>query len=175
MERTAALVCILMHLQAYGFGGVGIIINALTDNSNRANAEIRTAARKADLKMASSGSVLFNFDRKGKLEVQGTVDEELVIETAIEKDIDDAAVVPGIEDNTSWVLTSIEKLSTLTEALAEKGITGTSTLAFVPKMTVECSDEDYDKNMEAVAMLEELDDVDSVDLNMSMHSEDQEA
>jgi transcriptional/translational regulatory protein YebC/TACO1 len=45
--------------EAYGHGGVGIIITALTDNVNRANADIKTMCNKKDLKMASSGSVAF--------------------------------------------------------------------------------------------------------------------
>jgi transcriptional/translational regulatory protein YebC/TACO1 len=48
--------------EAYGHGGVGIIITALTDNVNRANADIKTICNKKDLKMASSGSVAFQVD-----------------------------------------------------------------------------------------------------------------
>jgi transcriptional/translational regulatory protein YebC/TACO1 len=52
------------YYEVYGHGGVGLIVATLTDNSNRANLAIRTLAKKSDVKMASSGSVIFNFDHK---------------------------------------------------------------------------------------------------------------
>lgn len=48
---------------------VGIIIDVLTDNNNRASAEIRTVVNKHNMKIASPGSVGFNFDRKGVIRV----------------------------------------------------------------------------------------------------------
>ena len=53
----------------YGHGGVGFIINVLTDNDNRASGEIALAAKKNGLKTATSGSVSFNFDKKARLDV----------------------------------------------------------------------------------------------------------
>lgn len=64
--------------QAYGHGGVGMVITALTDNVNRAIAEVKTVWRKQGLKQAAQGSVLFQFEKKGRVEVQGEVDEEQV-------------------------------------------------------------------------------------------------
>jgi transcriptional/translational regulatory protein YebC/TACO1 len=52
------------YYEVYGHGGVGIIVSTLTDNSNRANMAIKSFAKKSDVKMASSGSVMFNFDHK---------------------------------------------------------------------------------------------------------------
>ena len=52
------------YYEVYGHGGVGIVVATLTDNSNRANMAIKSFARKSEVKMASSGSVLFNFDHK---------------------------------------------------------------------------------------------------------------
>ena len=51
-----------------------MVINVLTDNDNRANADVRTAVGKNNGKMAEQGSVLFMYDRKGKLEVPSAVD-----------------------------------------------------------------------------------------------------
>jgi transcriptional/translational regulatory protein YebC/TACO1 len=75
--------------QAYGYGGAGLIINCLTDNTNRAKTEINNVIKKTDVKLASSGSVAFNFDRKGLLEVMGKVEEDQVIEAALEADVED--------------------------------------------------------------------------------------
>lgn len=79
-------------LQAYGYGGAGIIINCLTDNTNRAKTEMSTALRKTEIKFATSGSVAFNFDKKGMLELVGVIDEDRIIEAALEADVDDVDV-----------------------------------------------------------------------------------
>lgn len=50
--------------EVFGHGGVGLVVAALTDNPNRVNLAIKTYAKKHDIKMASSGSVLFQFDHK---------------------------------------------------------------------------------------------------------------
>ncbi|CAN0013353.1 unnamed protein product, partial [Phaeothamnion confervicola] len=100
--------------EAYGHGGVGLIITALTDNVNRANAEINAVLSKKDLKRASSGSVAFQFARRGRVEVKGgEVDEEAVIEAAITAGVDDVEVVEGDEPGTTWILTAPTELSLL--------------------------------------------------------------
>lgn len=50
-------------VQVYGLGGVGIVVEALSDNNARAAATVRDVVKKAGAKMADSGSVLFNFKR----------------------------------------------------------------------------------------------------------------
>jgi transcriptional/translational regulatory protein YebC/TACO1 len=45
-------------MQAYGYGGVGLIINCLTDNTNRAKTEINNVIKRTDVKIASSGCVM---------------------------------------------------------------------------------------------------------------------
>lgn len=55
-----------------------MVITALTDNVNRAIADVKTVWKKQGLKQAAQGSVLFQFEKKGRVEVQGEVDEEQV-------------------------------------------------------------------------------------------------
>src|SRR5205807_1903318 len=55
--------------ELYGYGGVGIIALILTDNKNRAASDMRIATNKKGGTIASPGSVAFNFDRKGIIEV----------------------------------------------------------------------------------------------------------
>lgn len=64
--------------KAYGHGGTGMVVTALTDNVNRAIAEVKACWKKSGLKQAASGSVLFQFAKRGRIEVQGEVDEEQV-------------------------------------------------------------------------------------------------
>ena len=82
--------------EAYGNEGVAFIINCLSDNNNtRAAADVNAAVNKlgqklGGFKMAASGSVLFNFERKGRLAVTNkALTEDEMIEVAIEGGVDD--------------------------------------------------------------------------------------
>ena len=66
-----------------------MVINVLTDNNNRATADVKSTVNKRNGKIAESGSVLYLYDRKGVIEVPSVLDEEELLEAAIENDIDD--------------------------------------------------------------------------------------
>ena len=69
--------------EAYAHGGVGFVIDVLTDNNNRAAGDIRTVINKQKLKQAESGSVAFNFDRLGAVTVITDKDEDEMTEAAV--------------------------------------------------------------------------------------------
>uniref|UniRef100_A0A7S1FM57 Uncharacterized protein n=1 Tax=Corethron hystrix TaxID=216773 RepID=A0A7S1FM57_9STRA len=79
--------------ECYAQGGASMIVNVLTDNPNRAAAEIKNCFKKNDAKVAESGSVLFMYDRKGVLEVESELDEDGLLDAAIEAGCDDYEVV----------------------------------------------------------------------------------
>jgi len=157
--------------EAYGAGGASMVINVLTDNDNRANADVRTAVGKNDGKMAEQGSVLFMYDRKGKLQFPGAVDEEALMEAAIEADIDDYELISeeGEDGEISLILVEPSDTNNMFEVIKglgfEKGLT--MELGYVTKAPVEVSDEDFEFNMKIIDALEDYDDVDSVEHNMS--------
>jgi hypothetical protein len=96
-RRRHAAIAYRVHIvpgpEAYGHGGVGIIMEVLTDNVNRAVAETRSIVNKGGGKMAESGSVLFNFERKGVIVLDCAMDqEEAVFEVAADAGGDD--IVP---------------------------------------------------------------------------------
>ncbi|CAM9571423.1 unnamed protein product [Ectocarpus sp. 13 AM-2016] len=153
--------------EAYGHGGTGMVVTALTDNVNRAIADVKAVWKKQGLKQAAQGSVLFQFEKRGRVEVQGEVDEEQVIEAAIEAGVDDVEVVEGDHEGTSWILTTPKDLMTLTGALSEAGITGETGLALIPSALADVDDEAMELNLAAVEALLELEDVDTVDHNMA--------
>lgn len=66
-----------------------MVINVLSDNPNRSNADVKSTVNKRNAKIAESGSVLFMYDRKGKVEVPAALDEEELLDVAIEAGIDD--------------------------------------------------------------------------------------
>lgn len=70
--------------EGYGHGGVGLIVNVLSDNKNRAVEMVTTALKKEGCKVAASGSVAFNFARKGRIAINDALDEEALLELAIE-------------------------------------------------------------------------------------------
>eukprot|EP00640_Fibrocapsa_japonica_P003659 CAMPEP_0113936372 /NCGR_PEP_ID=MMETSP1339-20121228/3306_1 /TAXON_ID=94617 /ORGANISM="Fibrocapsa japonica" /LENGTH=298 /DNA_ID=CAMNT_0000938831 /DNA_START=20 /DNA_END=916 /DNA_ORIENTATION=- /assembly_acc=CAM_ASM_000762 len=155
--------------EAYGYGGCGIIISCLTDNNNRATQAIKTALKKTEVKMAAQGSVMYNFDRKGVLEVDQDLDEDAVLEVALEAGVDDYEIQAGEDEGTTRVLTEISGMSSLSQELEKQlGVVSKPSLEFVPKVYAECGEEDYDLNLNAVELVEVLDDVDSVYHNAKM-------
>lgn len=76
--------------EGFGPGGIGLIVDALTDNKNRTASEVRTAFTKHGGSMGSSGSVAFQFDRVGQIEFDVAVgDADAVFEAAVEAGADD--------------------------------------------------------------------------------------
>ena len=73
----------------YGHGGVGLLINVLTDNDNRAAADVNLVAKKNLLKPAAANSVKFKFAKKARLDLQTVIDEETLMEICLENGIDD--------------------------------------------------------------------------------------
>jgi YebC/PmpR family DNA-binding regulatory protein len=156
--------------EAYGIGGASLVITVLTDNNNRAAADIRNAVKSRDGKIAESGSVLFMYDRKGKIVVGAAdLDEEAVMDAAIEAGCDDYEMVPGDEEGSTIIYTDPKEVSMMLDAVKgmgyEEGVK--MSLTWISKAPVECEVDDFDKNMDIVDALEELDDVDSVEHNMS--------
>ena len=79
-----------MTYELYGHGGVGIIVDCMTDNKNRLSSEMRIATNKRGGNIANPGAVAFNFDRKGVIQIskKHAVEDELFL----------AATEAGAED-----------------------------------------------------------------------------
>eukprot|EP00521_Asterionellopsis_glacialis_P017075 CAMPEP_0195293316 /NCGR_PEP_ID=MMETSP0707-20130614/12153_1 /TAXON_ID=33640 /ORGANISM="Asterionellopsis glacialis, Strain CCMP134" /LENGTH=291 /DNA_ID=CAMNT_0040353999 /DNA_START=80 /DNA_END=955 /DNA_ORIENTATION=- len=154
--------------EAYGFGGASFVINVLSDNANRATADVKSTVGKRNGKIAESGSVLFMYDRKGKVEVAAELDEEELLMAAIDAGCDDMELLPGDEEGTSVIYTEPKEAAMMLEAVNSLGHEEAKiSLSYVSKAPVECTEEEFEKNMEIIDALEELDDVDSVEHNMS--------
>lgn len=154
--------------EAYGFGGASFVINVLSDNANRANADVRSTVNKRNGKMAEQGSVLFMYDRKGRVDVPALLDEEVLLDAAINADIEDFLLEEGDDEGTSVVFVEPTDTAAMAEAIKSLGHGEVKTsLVYVSKAPVECSEEDFEKNMQVIEALEDLDDVDSVEHNMS--------
>lgn len=74
----------------YGFGKVGLLVTALTNNDNRAAKTIAAVANKRNLKSAAIGSVSFNFVKRARIDIFNKVfDDEKMTEICLECDVDD--------------------------------------------------------------------------------------
>jgi YebC/PmpR family DNA-binding regulatory protein len=153
--------------ELYGHGGVGLIIEVMTDNKNRSASDIRIALNKRGGTQASPGAVSFNFDHKGVIQV--------LKKLAVEEDLFLAVTDAGaddfeVEDDLFIITTPPELLFQVKEAVEKFGIkTELSELQWIPKVWVECSPEDQKANLELIDWLEELEDVDAVYHNMKFN------
>jgi len=157
--------------ELYGYGGVGIIVDALTDNKNRIASEMRIATHKRGGTLASPGSVAFNFDLKGVIQVlKKGVDEEALFLAVSESGADDFEA----SEELYYITTPPDLLYQVKEKIEKLGLAceGAS-LQRIPKISIACSEEDQKANLSLAEWLEDLDDVDAVYHNM-LSSEDQE-
>ena len=152
--------------ELYGHGGVGLIVEAMTDNKNRTASDIRVATNKRGGSIASPGSVAFNFDRKGVI--------QLTLNHAIEDELFMAATEAGAEDFEKTdecfiVTTEPSELFHVKEEIEKLGFAcDEASLEMIPKTTVACDEETAKANMALIEWLEELDDIDAVYHNMEL-------
>jgi YebC/PmpR family DNA-binding regulatory protein len=155
-----------MTYELYGYGGVGIIAEVMTDNKNRISSEMRIATNKKGGTVANPGSVTFNFDRKGVIQV-------LKI-NALEDELFLAASEVGAEDFDStedafMITTPPDQLIQIKEKLDQLGIKcEEAELRMIPKLYIDCDLEAQKLNFELIDYLEALDDVDAVYHNMKL-------
>lgn len=152
--------------ELYGYGGVGIFVEIMTDNKNRASSDMRIATNKKGGNIANPGAVAFNFDRKGVIQVLKTSGQE--------DEIFMLATEAGAEDFESGediyiITTPPDLLFQVKDALDQKSIKSESAeLEMIPKVYVECNAEDAKANEELIEWIEGLDDVDAVYHNMKI-------
>ncbi len=155
--------------EGYGPSGVALLIECLTDNKNRAAAEVRTAMTRNGGTMADPGSVAYNFSRKGVIVVGG--------ESTTEDDVLLAVLDAGAEEVSGHaegfeVLTEASDLVTVRTALQEAGIDYESAdVEFVPSLKVEVDADTARKVFRLIDALEDSDDVQNVYSNFDLSPE----
>lgn len=159
--------------EGYGIDGVAIICESLTDNRNRTTPEIRAILERNGGSMGTAGSVAWNFERKGSITIEGAVDEDQLMEDAIDAGADDVAV----NEEGATVTTDPSAMMDIREALEKKGYKVTDTEnVFVPKTTVTISDaEKARKMLKLFDLLDSHDDVQNVYANFEFTDEVNEA
>ena len=146
--------------EAYGPGGVGIVIEVATDNKNRTMPEVRHTLDKSGGRMADPGSVMFQFTRKGVIEISEKGEDALM--AALEAGAEDATE----EDEGIVIYTSASDLMKVRKALVDNGLTVTSAeLQYVPNNYVPVEGESAEKLEKLLGAIDDLDDVVNVYTN----------
>ncbi len=147
--------------EAYGPGGIGIVVEAATDNKNRTYPEIRNAITKNGGTMADAGSVLFQFARKGVIRVTASGEDALL--AVLDAGAEDASE----EDGELVVYTEAKELAKVREAIAIAGFAITEAeLQYVPNNMVPIENEETARKvMKVMDALDDLDDVVAVHTN----------
>jgi YebC/PmpR family DNA-binding regulatory protein len=155
--------------EGYGPHGVALIIQVVTDNRNRAVADIRRWFNRLGGSLGESGCVAWQFESKGYLTLAPNgLDPDQVFEIAVEWGADD--VVFG--DDLIEVLTTPEDFPTVREALERNGFTLESAeITLMPKTTISLDERQALQNMNLISNLEELEDVQQVYSNLDISDE----
>ena len=144
--------------EAYGPAGIGIIIEIATDNKNRTMPEVRNALAKNGGRMADPGSVMFQFARKGVIEILEKGEEALL--TALDCGAEDA------NENEDGIVTEAADLMKTRQALIDAGLTvENAELRYIANTSVPVSEEDAEKVDKLLNAIDDLDDVTNVFTN----------
>lgn len=149
--------------EAFGPGGVAIVINTLTDNNRRAFADVRAAVNHHGGTISDrSGSAAFNFEEDGVLEFQGN-DVDAITENLILNDVD-VREVKMIDDGVIQALVEPRDLAKARDVLAEQGVTkfDVSEMKLIPTNTIDVSGEEAQKLKNLLDALDEVQDVQAV-------------
>ena len=146
--------------EGYAQGGVAVLVEVLTDNNNRAAANVRNIFSKNGGNLGTSGSVSRMFQRKGTIELDAEkVNEDEVMEVALEAGADDIVN----EDGIITVTTSPDAFSGVAEALQEKGFeTLSADVGMVPDAYTPVDKDTAAKVQKMIDRLEDNDDVQNV-------------
>lgn len=157
-------------MEAYGPGGVGILIEGLTDNKNRTSAELRSIINKNHGSSAGAGSVSYNFHKKGLIVLDSkSADQEKVMEIVLEAGADDMK-----EDGEQLLIWSEpQSFEAVKTALENAGINiETSEMTMVPGTTVPVTDSgEVAQLLRLLEAIEDCDDVQQVHANFDISDE----
>jgi YebC/PmpR family DNA-binding regulatory protein len=152
--------------EAYAPGGVAVFIEVLTDNKNRAAADIRNILTRAGGQLATAGSVSRLFKRQGIITVDGEkYTEDRIMEIAIEGGAEDVSLSDGVIE----VTTAPEDFETVLNVINEKGIeTMSAETSMVAEAEVALDIDATGKVIKLIDRLEENDDVQNVYSNLEI-------
>ena len=161
-----------VRYEGFGPGGVGVIVEVLTDNRNRAASEVRAAFSKNGGNLGETGSVSFMFDRVGYIEYPAdAASENDMLEASIEAGADDVQTT----DEGHEIYTAADDLAEVAGVLEKKfGEAKTATLTWRPQNVVAIEGQPAETLMKMIDALDDCDDVQNVFANYDIAAEELE-
>ena len=157
--------------EAYGPGGVAMLIEIMTDSRNRTASEIRHVLERHNGKLAAAGAVSYLFKKHGVLTFEGA-SEDAITELAIELGADDVRAAETTVD----VITDPHDFEKVREGFVEKGMKPTTAeLQMVPSTTVRIEGREAESMVKLMNALEDHDDVQNVYSNFDIDEKELEA
>ncbi|VAH21272.1 unnamed protein product [Triticum turgidum subsp. durum] len=160
--------------EVYGFGGVGMVVEVLTDKITRSIADIRNVVKDCGAKLADSGSVTFRFRQARVVNIKVTdADKDQLLSVALDAGADDV-IEPNFDDEDDSeeevlerfykIVTTSENYPVVLSKLQEEGLKFETDNGYelLPLNPIEVDDEAMELNKDLVLKLLELDDVDAV-------------
>ena len=168
-----------IRYEGFGPGGVGLVVEVLTDNRNRAAANVRSIFSKNGGALGETGSVTFMFDRVGRIELPlAAADEDAVMEAAIEAGADDVRSDSAADADDDYapvhtVFTAFEDLNAVAEALESRfGAPKSTAIVWRPRTETPVAGDDAVTLIKLVDALDDDDDVQNVFLNADLEGAD---
>ena len=152
--------------EAYGPGGVALMVQALTDNPTRTVAEVRHKLSRGGGNLGATNSVAYLFDRKGQIYIDAAgKDEDTLMELALEAGAEDFR-----NDDGQYVITTDPTaLHAVKSELTDRGVAvDEAAIEYVPKTTVHVEGKDAESLVKLLEALEDLDDVQKVEGNFDI-------
>jgi YebC/PmpR family DNA-binding regulatory protein len=155
-----------IRYEGFGMGGIGVIVEALTDNRNRTAGEVRSIFTKHGGNLGETGSVSFMFDHLGEIEYPASAGSaDAMVEAALETGADDCES-DGDGHRLYCEMTALHEVA---KALEEKlGEPSGVRVMWRPQSTVEVDDEKAEKLLKMLEALEDSDDVQNVYANFEI-------
>ncbi len=155
--------------EGYAPGGIAVLVEAMTDNRNRTVAEVRHAFSKRGGNLGTDGSVAYLFSRKGQISFAPGVDEDQLMEVALEAGAED---IEANDDGSIDVTTAWEEFGAVKEAMQAAGLEPEGgEVTMVASTTVPVDAEGAQQIMDLVDALEDMDDVQNVYTNVDIPDE----
>ncbi|CAL9048092.1 probable transcriptional regulatory protein At2g25830 [Musa acuminata AAA Group] len=159
--------------EVYGFGGVGMVVEVLTDKVTRSVAAVRGVVKDCGAKLADPGSILFKFRRVRVVNIKANAaDKDQLLSIALDAGAEDVIEPAEDEDDLEEdrpdryykIITSSENYSTILSKLRDDGVAFEPDNGFelLPHNPIEVDDEAMELNKDLMSKLLELDDVDAV-------------
>lgn len=159
--------------EGYGPGGVAVLVEVLTDNRQRAVADIRHMFSKNGGSLGESGCVSWLFEKKGLIVLEkGSVDEDRLLDVALEAGAEDVKE----EETTLSIITPLPRFEAVKEAIEKAGLRySVAEISMIPRGTVKLEDRKAEQIIRLMQALEDCDDVQHVYANFDIPDEIMEA